>query len=189
MHHIEIAIRHLSGPHLSEAKEAKELLNNAAIQVTEALVELNRYRDAVKIDPQRLNEVETRLSRLYELARKHRIEPDALSKLVTSIHSELTQMNNDEDDIASLTKLCREQEEVLLELSQVLSRRRATSAIALENRVGEILAQLNMESARMEVKQLQSDAVRETGIDDLEFLIATNPNQAPGSLRLSLIHI
>ena len=183
MHHIEIAIRHLSDPHLSEAKEAKELLDNAAIQVAEALVELNRYRDAVNIDPQRLSEVETRLSRLYELARKHRIEPDALSKLVTSIHSELAQMNNDDDDIASLTKLCIEQEAVLLDLAQVLSRRRATAAIALENRVGEILAQLNMESARMEVTQLQSDAVRETGIDDLEFLIATNPNQTPSSLR------
>ncbi|MAV28133.1 MAG: DNA repair protein RecN [Gammaproteobacteria bacterium] len=182
-HHIHAALRHLSDPVLIETKEAQELLDNAAIQLSEALSQLNQYRESVADDPRRLADVEARLSRLYELSRKHRIEPNDLPTLMTRIASELEALDSDDEAVAELAALSAKQEETLMGLARDLSDHRATAATALMNRVHEILVQLNMDNARLTIEQHHSHTVRDSGIDDLEFLIATSLNQTPGSLR------
>ncbi len=60
--------------------EVDAMLDNAAIQLDEAAVLLDRIRSDLDLDPQALDEPWTqRLSRLHELARKHRVTPDQLA--------------------------------------------------------------------------------------------------------------
>jgi DNA repair protein RecN (Recombination protein N) len=56
---------------------ARELLDSAAIQLTEAKAEIQAYIDGVQMNPQRLEEVEQRLGSFYDIARKHKIVADA----------------------------------------------------------------------------------------------------------------
>src|SRR3546814_3288341 len=53
--------------------EVVALLESARIQVDEAQRSLERIRDTLDLDPDRLRELEQRLSRLHDLARKHRV--------------------------------------------------------------------------------------------------------------------
>lgn len=182
-HRVQAALRHLADPVLEDIKGVQELLDNAAIQLTEALSELGHFLGTVEIDPDRLTQVEARLSLLYELSRKHHVEPEALPPLVTAIESELADLDGDDQTVAELTRLCTGQEASLREMSEDLSRRRRTAADALIKRVSEVLAQLNMSGARLSVAQHKRETMRDSGIDDLEFLITTAENQTPDSLR------
>lgn len=60
--------------------EVMALLEDAAIQLTEASNELRHYGDRIDLDPGRLHELEQRLSRQISLARKHHVQPEALAQ-------------------------------------------------------------------------------------------------------------
>ncbi len=55
-----------------------DMLEEAAIQISEASDELRHYCDRLDLDPNRLYELEQRISRQINLARKHRISPEEL---------------------------------------------------------------------------------------------------------------
>ena len=62
-------------------QNARELLESATIQLSEARGEIQHYLDGVEVDPQRLEEVSRRLESIYDVARKHRVMPEALAEL------------------------------------------------------------------------------------------------------------
>jgi DNA repair protein RecN (Recombination protein N) len=53
------------------------MLEEAAIQVSEASDELRHYCDRLELDPNRLYELEQRISKQISLARKHHVSPEA----------------------------------------------------------------------------------------------------------------
>ena len=55
-----------------------DMLEEAAIQLSEASDELRHYNDRLDLDPNRLFELEQRISRQIALARKHQITPEEL---------------------------------------------------------------------------------------------------------------
>ena len=55
------------------------MLDSAAIQLDEALALLERIRDDLDLDPDALQEIERKLVRVQDLARKHRLAPDKLA--------------------------------------------------------------------------------------------------------------
>ena len=62
---------------------------SAQIQIEEAVGELTRYLDHFEADPERQQYVEERLSAIFELARKHRIQPAELPVLQQQLIDEL----------------------------------------------------------------------------------------------------
>ena len=65
----------------SATENLRELLQSALIQLDEAHAETARFAATVELDPEGLDATEQRLSALYDLARKHRVQPDALATL------------------------------------------------------------------------------------------------------------
>ena len=61
--------------------EALAALDRAVIEASEAEDRIARAAEALAFDPARLEEVEARLFDIRGLARKHRVEPDALAAL------------------------------------------------------------------------------------------------------------
>src|SRR5690606_27204645 len=61
--------------------ETIQMLTDAQIQVSEAGDNLRRFVEDYDADPARLAEVEERLSAIYQMARKHRINPEELPEL------------------------------------------------------------------------------------------------------------
>ncbi|RZA25821.1 MAG: DNA repair protein RecN, partial [Lysobacteraceae bacterium] len=64
--------------HEPRLREVDALLDSANIQLEEALVVLDKVRDDLDADPAQLMELERRLTRLHDLARKHRVSPEQL---------------------------------------------------------------------------------------------------------------
>ncbi|MEC9084557.1 MAG: AAA family ATPase, partial [Pseudomonadota bacterium] len=79
-----------------------QMLNEAQIQISEAGDNLRRFVDDYEADPVRLNEVEERLSAIYQMARKHRITPEELPELHQRLSQELAELDGGEGSLEQL---------------------------------------------------------------------------------------
>ena len=68
--------------------EAAELIDNASIQLAEAASLIERARDELDLDPEHLRQIEQRMSRLHDLARKHRVPLERLATARDGLQSE-----------------------------------------------------------------------------------------------------
>ncbi len=170
--------------HSPALKTARELLENARIEVEEAATELQHAIDNIEIDPEKLREVEERLDALYQTARKHRVKPEELIQLQTRLNEELAQLDASDERIDAL----RQQREIQLnnyvKQAEKLSKQRKKAAKHIKSSIEEKLAELAMKHCRIEftLTELDKSQPHQHGMEDIEIQIQTNPNAAWGAL-------
>ncbi|HEY7885353.1 MAG TPA: DNA repair protein RecN [Cellvibrionaceae bacterium] len=158
----------------------EELLTSAQIQVEEAGRELTRHLDTFELDPERLQQVEERLSSIYDIARKQRVRPEELSALHQSLAAEMTELDGGEARLNELAEECREAEARFRELAGNLSKKRQSASVRFAKGVNAYLAELSMEHARLSVQLTDLGAKPGArGLEEVELLISTNPGQPP----------
>ena len=164
-------------------RSAEELLASAQIQVEEAQHEIEHHIDSFNIDPQRLQQVEERLSAIYDLARKHRIQAEELPSLVDKLSAELEQLQSGDAKLDQLARQVEQAEKHYRQLAEQLSGKRARAGTALAKQVNEQLKSLAMGNAKFSVSLIPlGDKPGAHGLEEVEFLISTNPGQAPRPL-------
>ncbi len=82
--------------------EALAALDRAVIEASEAEGRIERAVEAMAFDPSRLEAVEARLFDIRALARKHRVEPDALADLGAQMRAQLQAIDAGEQRISTL---------------------------------------------------------------------------------------
>ncbi len=162
-----------------EISSVAELLENARIQLEEAVTELREQANATDPDPQRLQELEQRLGRLYDTARKHQVPPRKLPTLLTEFEQEQTRLEQLDQLMADAEKEHAEARRAFLETAAKLSDSRKKAARSLSDTITDSLAGLAMEGGRFQVslEEREPDQATATGLDQVEFLVATNPGQ------------
>ena len=156
-----------------------ELLNSSQIQVDEAITDLKSMNRHYEADPERLLEVENRLSTLYSIARKHRVSPEELPALQESIQKEITTLSNIDAQITMLESELTTLKKRFQKAAGTLTKQRQAAAGALASAVTERLTQLGMTGAELSI-QLNTrpeESIHPNGHEDIEFLISTNPDQ------------
>jgi DNA repair protein RecN (Recombination protein N) len=166
------------------ATGARELLESAAIQLSEARGEIQRHIDSVEVDPQRLGMVQRRLESIYDIARKHRVLPEQLAALHQGLRDELQGLADGGQRIAQL-----ESEMALLATQYAtdaarLGKQRRGAAKKLVKNVSALLASLAMDGCQFEIAlpPLKGDHPHPHGGEEVEFLISTNPGASPRAL-------
>jgi DNA repair protein RecN (Recombination protein N) len=162
----------------------QELLQNGLIQVEEAINEIQHHIDRFEADPQRLHIVEEELSDIFQLARKHRINPDQLLLKKQTLRKELKTLVDGNENINTLTQdLSRHSQNYKLSAKK-LSVQREKSAKSMSKEINEQLARLSMEGAEIsiELSPLLEDDFREHGLENIEFLLTTTPGQSHKSI-------
>ncbi len=164
-------------------KNAEELLTSAQIQIVEAQHEIDYHIDSFNLDPTRLQQVEERLSAIYDLARKHRIQAEALTELTNMLSAELAQLENGDAKLDQLAQQVAHTEKTYRQLADQLSAKRIKAGNSLAKQVNEQLKLLAMENAKFSVSLIPlGDKPGANGLEEVEFLISTNPGQAPRPL-------
>ncbi len=156
-----------------------ELLNSSQIQVDEAITDLKSMNRHYEADPERLLEVENRLSTLYSIASKHRVSPEELPALQVSIQKEITTLSNIDEQITMLESELTTLKKRFQKAAGTLTKQRQAAAGALASAVTERLTQLGMTGAELSI-QLNTrpeESIHPNGHEDIEFLISTNPDQ------------
>ncbi|MEN9944196.1 MAG: hypothetical protein RLY18_154 [Pseudomonadota bacterium] len=174
-HAIDDLVRH--DPNLNEINES---LRNAQIQIDEAIHGLNRYRQKMDLDPDRLAELEARMQALHTAARKYKVNPEQLPELWISSQEKLAAFTAAQD-IESLRQKFKVQESEFLKLARDLSKRRHQAAAELSQAVSDAMQHLAMAGGKLQVLVSPSEASRH-GIDQIEFLIAAHSGSTPKPL-------
>jgi DNA repair protein RecN (Recombination protein N) len=161
--------------------EALASLDRSLIEASEAEERIARAADALAFDPARLEQVEARLFDIRGLARKHRVEPDALAALGERMREQLTAIEAGGERIAELDRELIAARETYAGAAQQLSRQRHDAATRLDAAVAGELAPLKLDSARFRTMISQSEP-GPAGADRVEFEVSTNPGAPFGPL-------
>ncbi len=162
-----------------------QLLQSAHIQVNEASMSLNSYLSQVEINPEKLQQVEQRISDIHDIARKHRVNSDELIRVKKDLQTELDRFAQAESKILALAEEISTLENTYLELARQLTTRRQQAKLDLDQQVTGHLDSLGMQGARF-VTSLNSpgdNVFSAHGREEVEFLVSTNPGQAPRPLH------
>ncbi|WP_266168215.1 DNA repair protein RecN [Dyella subtropica] len=162
-----------------------ELLDNATIQLGEAADGLGRYAQDVDLDPERYTEVDTHLTHLHELSRKHRTPAAELHEKAVTLRAELTEL---EDAGDALERLAAQRDQLQRDYATAagrLSKAREAAAGKLGKEVSALMAELGMAGGllKIELEPVGSDEPDPQGRERCELLVSANPGQPPRPLR------
>lgn len=154
------------------------LLNSALISMDEAQSDLHHHIDSFEADPQRLHEVEQRLSEVYTIARKHKIAPEELVQHHEQLTSELALLAPSDALLENLERELEQACEIYRANADKLAAKREKAAKKLAKEVNAQFKQLAMAHATLEIAlNRQTDSPSKNGHEQIEFLISTQPDQ------------
>ena len=168
----------------SRVDNARDMLQSAAIQSGEARGDLQAYLDGIDIDPRRLADVENRLDQIYTIARKHRVKPDQLAALHKELAGELEALSGSDATVQALEAELETRLAGWVEQAEKLTRLREKGARRLKREAMALLETLSMGQCVLEIALTPRQGVKPHpgGMEEVEFLISTNPGTAPQSL-------
>ncbi len=157
--------------------EALAALDRAVIEASDAEDRLAVAAEALAFDPARLDAVETRLFELRGVARKHRVEPDALAALAQELANRAAQLDAGEAGLKALEQEVTTARSAFLHAARALSEARVRAAERLDATVAKELKPLKLDAARFRtvIEPLHEPNWSAAGADRVEFEIATNP--------------
>lgn len=156
-----------------------DLLNNATIQVSEASDELRHYLDRLELDPEKLKAVEDKLGALHDMARKHKIQPEALADHFLALQKELHKLENSEARYRELLVLQETTIEQYRKAAARLNQCRHQSAHRLSDDITKKLNDLGMPGGKflIEISDIGKDTPLQHGMDKIAYLVSLNPGQ------------
>lgn len=161
---------------------AGELINSALIQCEEVITEISSFSEQILLDPQRLMEVESRISILHQTARKYHIDANHLASHCQALETELTDLLNSENRLLELQLLYKEQVKAFETAALKLRTSRQQQAEKLAAEITASIRQLGMPKGRVEIEISPLDKMQPQGMDKVEYKVCTNPGMAPDSL-------
>ncbi len=156
-----------------------ELLNGASIQIGEASDELRHYLDRLELDPERLKEIEDLLGAFHDMARKHKIQPEALSDHLVTLEDELHKLENSEARFKELIELQQTSIKIYRRAASKLNHCRQQAAKKLSHDISKKLNDLGMPGGQFSivVNEIEKDMPLQYGMDKIDYLVSLNPGQ------------
>ena len=171
--------------HEPRLHEVDGMLESAAIQLDEAFVLLERIRDDLDLDPDALAEIERQLTRVQDLARKHRIAPEQLAAHRDALAIELDSLADADATLQQLERDIASAHSDWQHAAKTLHTSRQATGTTLAAAVTALIAELGMQGGRFEIQlEANTHATPDpNGSERAEFLVAANPGQPPRPLR------
>mgnify|MGYP003300631072 CR=1 FL=1 len=167
-----------SSPHLDSAKEN---LSSALSLIDDAERDLKKYQDQVVVDPDHLDQLESRLSAILTAAKKHRIEPGEIHSHTQRLEDSLDSIKDLETELNQLKESSEELEQKFLEESRKLSKRRRQYSDQFCEDVGAHMSALGISNGSLSISFKEHVSIH--GIETAEFKVQTNPKFEPASLK------
>ncbi|NOX50639.1 MAG: DNA repair protein RecN [Gammaproteobacteria bacterium] len=142
--------------------------------------DLRRYQDQIVVDPAHLAELEERLNTAQDLARKHRVSPQALSAHAESLREDLLSIDADSSTLEMLQTQAEKQAQQFNKKARGLSTKRKKAAPQFAEVVTHYMQLLGISSGAFDIQF--EPAQSESGLERVEFHVTTNPNFPSGPL-------
>ncbi|WAC64128.1 DNA repair protein RecN [Pseudoxanthomonas sp. SL93] len=171
--------------HEPRLRDVDALLEGAGIQIEEALSLLVQVREDLEAEPTQFDELERRLARVHDLARKHRVPLDGLQEQHDRIAAELESLRGAGERLVKLNGEIDAARTHWRTAAAALTRSRQRAAKALGEATTALIGELGMGGGRFEAALEPQEGERPdpTGAERVEFLVSANAGQPPRPLR------
>lgn len=172
---IQQAARYFSG-----AEELAQRLQSTYIEIKDIASEIAQQEEAVMLDQQRLDEVSARLSELYSVMKKHRVDSEGeLLQIRDNLEQKLQAVLNHDDIMAELEKQLTEQKDKVMTLAKQIHDNRKAVVPQVVDFVQQTLTTVGMPNARLSIsldfQNMEKASPR--GFDAVQFLFSANKGQ------------
>ncbi|WP_184245482.1 DNA repair protein RecN [Novosphingobium chloroacetimidivorans] len=158
-------------------EEALAALDRAVIEADDAEEKVRAAAEALSFDPAELDRIETRLFELRAAARKHGCQADDLPAKLAEMRMALDAIEGGSEELARLEAAAASAGQTYRDQAEALHATRVAAAVRLDEAVANELAPLKLDAARFRtaVVEMPEDRWGAHGMDQVEFLISTNP--------------
>ncbi len=152
-------------------------LESNIVDIKDKAAELSQIAEKTLADPEALQQIENRLQLLYQLQKKHRV---ATNQDLIELQEKFTAQFNLLGSLESSIGVAREElilmRESLLKKGVALSTKRTAAIPGIELKVNELLQQVAMPNARLQLVHhlIDEDKVTEKGMDEITFMFSAN---------------
>jgi DNA repair protein RecN (Recombination protein N) len=168
----------------SELSDIVNLLSEAQIQTEEAAVQLRQFLKNQDADPQRMAELETQITLIQNLSRKHHVSPETLPDLFKQLDDELNALTHSSERVEQLSEQTSRLLADYQQLAQQLSEKRQQQAKKLQKQISLTIKELGMPHGEfiIEITQVDNNLPKLNGIDSVNFLVSANVGLQPKPL-------
>ena len=160
-----------------DLKGISAMLGEAQVNIQEAANQLRPfYLDSI-IDPEQIQQIETRFSLYHSLARKHRTQPEHLVSHLHSLKQELKSVSDPESEITKLEHKYQKELKKYHKLAGTLTRSRKNTGKRLSTEVTELMQELGLKGGEFAItlRPVESPEPTRYGNESVEFLVTGNP--------------
>ena len=155
-----------------------EVVGSALAQTEDVVHSLNSYARHAELEPQRLNQLDERLSLWVGLARRYKRQPAQLPELWALWRHELQKLDASAD-LAGLEKREKMAHSSYLEEAKTATKIRAKAAPALAKAITQAMQGLGMQGGQFAVTLNALEQPAQHGLEQAEFLVAGHSGSTP----------
>ena len=159
-------------------KGLAEVLTSSLAQVEDTVHGLRAYLRRTELDPQRLAELDERLSLWMSLARRYRRGPAELPDLLAQWQHDLKQLDS-AADLAALEAAEQRALQLYQQEARRISQARAKAAPQLARAISQAMQGLGMQGGQFEVALTAAAQAMQHGLEDVGFLVAGHAGSTP----------
>lgn len=159
-------------------REIAEVLASSLAQMEDAAHSLQGYLRKTDLDPQRLAELDERMSNWLSLARRYKRQPAELPALLAGWKDELKKLDA-AADLAALEAAEKKEHEAFLAEARAISKARGKAAPQLSKAVTQAMQGLGMQGGRFEVALEKGETPSAFGLEEVSFLVAGHAGSTP----------
>jgi len=167
--------------YFSDAEDLAKRLQSSYIEIKDVADEIANQESAVNLDEKRLDEVNTRLSEIYSLLKKHRFDNESeLIQLRDDLEEKLQVALNHDEILAKLELEKKNQEDKVSAIGEQLHQKRQAVKTEVEESVQNTLTHVGMANARLNISLTRQalDKASAKGLDAVQFLFSANKGQS-----------
>jgi DNA repair protein RecN (Recombination protein N) len=168
--------------HDSSLKDSADAFKSAIIEIQDVADVISNYQSAIEYNPQKIEEINERLTLINKLKRKFGPSISDVIKYQEDSRQKLFQLENADFQIEELEKQISKVKETSQKLASELTARRKKAGTILEKEMKEQLHALNMQKAIFYVS-LFSHSRTSHGDESVEFFFAPNVGEKKISIK------
>ena len=154
------------------------VLASSVAQVEDVAHTLRLYARRTELDPERLAELDERMTLWVSMARRYKRAPDELPALLASWREELAQLDA-ATDLQGLEKAERKSHATFMAEAKAISAQRTKAAPKLAQSITQAMQGLGMQGGQFVVALEPLAQPQQSGLEDVQFLAAGHAGSTP----------
>lgn len=166
-----------AAPYNPSLANCLEQINSLLIDAQEVASDIHDQSESVELDPQKLMQVDDRLSTLFALSKKYHLDPEQLAAHHQTLQAQLDELLDSDATLDALQTQITQAWQQFEQAASALSASRQQAAQKLSNSVTEAMHTLGMPNGQFQIQLSQAAKASKHGLDQVSLWVTANKGQ------------